>query len=129
MAYVWKHPKSPFWTGIYRDDQNQWRKKSTKKTAKSAAFAVAVEWERAAGMGRDRILTEAISREVIGGILERTSGETLRQSTVREFCAEWMLSKTKLVTLKEGHCLKHAQNWACRKRSFLGIPVPVLGRK
>jgi hypothetical protein len=40
-----------------------------------------------------------------------------------------LLSKTKLVILKEGHCLKHAQNWGCRKRSFLGIPVPVLGRE
>lgn len=94
MAYVWKHPKSSFWTGIYRDDQNQWRKRSTKKTAKTAALAVAIEWERAASMGRDRILTEAISREVIGGILERTTGETLRQSTVREFSAEWLSGKT-----------------------------------
>ena len=94
MAYVWKHPKSPFWTGIYRDDQNQWRKKSTKKTVKTAALAVAIEWERAGGMGRDKILTEAISREVIGGILERTTGETLRQSTVREFSAEWLRGKT-----------------------------------
>ena len=94
MAYVWKHPKSPFWTGIYRDDLNQWRKKSTKKTAKTTALALAIEWERAASMGRDKILTEAISREVIGGILERTTGETLRQSTVRAFCAEWMRGKT-----------------------------------
>ncbi len=94
MAYVWKHPKSPFWTGIYRDDQNQWRKKSTKKTAKTTALALAIEWERAAGMGRDKILTEAISREVIGGILERTTGEKLRQSTVREFSAEWLRGKT-----------------------------------
>jgi len=94
MAYVWKHPKSSFWMAVYRNEQNQWRKKTTKKTAKTAALAVAIEWERAASLGRDRILTEAISREVIGGILERTTGETLRQSSVREFCAEWMRGKT-----------------------------------
>jgi integrase len=94
MAYVWKHPKSPFWTGVYRDDQNQWRKKSTKKTVKTDALALAIEWERAARLGRDKVLTEAISREVIGGILERTTGETLRQSTVREFCDEWLRGKT-----------------------------------
>jgi integrase len=94
MAYVWKHPKSPFWMAVYRDERNQWRKKTTKKTAKTTALALALEWERAAQLGRDGILTEAISREVIGGILERTSGETLRQSTVREFCAEWMRGKT-----------------------------------
>ncbi len=77
MAYVWKHPKSPFWMGVYRDDQNQWRKKTTKKTVKTDALALAIEWERAARLGRDKVLTEAISREVIGGILERTTGETL----------------------------------------------------
>ena len=93
MAYVWKHPKSPFWTAVYRDDQNQWRKKSTKKTAKTAATLLAIEWERASKLGRDKVLTEAISREVIGGILERTTGETLRQSTVREFCDTWLRGK------------------------------------
>ena len=79
---------------VYRDDQNQWRKKTTKKSVKSAALTLSLEWERAAHMGRDKILTEAISREVIGGILERTTGETLRQGTVREFCAEWLRGKT-----------------------------------
>ena len=94
MAYVWKHPKSPFWMAVYRDEKNQWRKKTTKKISKTTARALADDWERAARMGRDNILTEAISREVIGDILKRTSGETLRQSTVREFCAEWMRGKT-----------------------------------
>jgi integrase len=55
---------------------------------------VAVEWERAAQLGRDRVLTEAVSREIIGGILERTTGEKLRQTTTREYCAEWMKGKT-----------------------------------
>lgn len=94
MAYVWKHPKSPFWMAVYRDEQNQWRKKTTKKTVKTAALALAIEWERAAQLGRDKVLTEAISREVIGGILERTTGEKLRQTTVREFAAEWLRGKT-----------------------------------
>jgi len=94
MAYVWKHPKSPFWMAVYRNEHNQWRKKTTKKTAKTTALALAIEWERAAQLGRDKILTEAISREVIGGILERTTGEKLRQSTLREFSAEWLRGKT-----------------------------------
>jgi site-specific recombinase XerD len=79
---------------VYRDEQNQWRKKTTKKTAKTTALALAIEWERAAQLGRDKILTETISREVIGGILERTTGEKLRQSTVRDFSAEWLRGKT-----------------------------------
>lgn len=94
MAYVWKHPKSPFWMAVYRNEENRWVKKTTKKTAKSMALALALEWERAAQLGRDRVLTEALSREVIGGILERTAGETLRKSTLREFCTEWLKGKS-----------------------------------
>lgn len=94
MAYVWQHPNSKFWTAVYRNDQNAWCKKTTKKTAKTTALAIAIEWERAAQLGRDRILTESLSREVIGGILERTTGEKLRQATLREFMAEWLRGKT-----------------------------------
>jgi integrase len=94
MAYVWKHPKSPFWTAVYRNDLNVWVKKSTKKTVKTRALALALEWERAAAMGRDRVLTESISREVIGDILERTTGERLRQATLREFITEWLRGKS-----------------------------------
>ncbi len=94
MATVWKHPNSPYWTAIYRDDQNRWRKKSTKLDNRTKALAVSVEWERAAQMGRDRTLTEAVSREVIGGILERTTGEKFRVQTTRDFCAQWLRGKT-----------------------------------
>jgi integrase len=94
MAYVWKHPSSPFWTAVYRNDQNVWCKKTTKKTAKTTALALALEWERAAQLGRDGVLTESLSREIIGGILERTTGEKLRQSTLREFTTEWLRGKT-----------------------------------
>ncbi len=94
MAYVWKHPKSKFWTAVYRNEQNVWTKKTTKKTAKTTAFTLALEWERAAQLGREGVLTESLSREIIGGILERTTGEKLRQSTVREFMDEWLRGKT-----------------------------------
>jgi integrase len=94
MAYVWKHPNSKYWTAVYRNELNVWCKKTTKKTAKTAALAVAIEWERASALGRDRVLTESVSREIIGGILERTTGEKLRQTTLREFCGVWLRGKT-----------------------------------
>lgn len=94
MAYTWKHPKSKYWTAVFRNEENVWVKKTTKKTAKTTALALALEWERAAQLGRDGILTESLSREIIGGILERTTGEKLRQAALREFCAEWLRGKT-----------------------------------
>jgi integrase len=94
MAYIWKHPNSRFYTAVYRNDQNAWCKKSTKSTARTTAMSIALELERASEMGRQKVLTESICREVLGGILERTTGEKLRQSTVREFCTEWLRGKT-----------------------------------
>lgn len=105
MATVWKHPQSPFWTAVYRDEQNRWRKKSTKLRDRSKALAAALEFERAASMGRDATLTEAVSRDVIGGILERTTGEKLRVQTVRVFCAEWLRGKT--LAKQEGTSIRY----------------------
>lgn len=94
MAYIWKHPNSRFFTAVYRNEKNVWCKKSTKSTARSVSMGIALELERAAQMGRQKVLTESVCREIIGGILERTTGEKLRQATVREFCAEWLRGKT-----------------------------------
>src|SRR5438876_8712270 len=73
VATVWKHPASPYWSAVFRDEQNVWRKKTTKRRERTKALAMAIEWERAARLGREGILTEMLSREIIGGILERTA--------------------------------------------------------
>lgn len=111
MATVWKHPQSPFWSAVYRDEQNRWRKKSTKLTERSKALALSLEWERAASMGRDATLTEAVSRHVIGGILERTTGEKLRVQTVRDFCGEWLRGKT--YSKQEGTSIRYKGTVDC----------------
>ena len=54
---------------------------------------MAIEWERAGQLGREGVLTEALSREVIGGILARTTGESLRVVSVRDHCMRWLQSK------------------------------------
>lgn len=105
MATVWKHPNSPYWTGIYRDEAGIWRKKSTKKKNRTEALTVAIAWEKAGELGRDKHLTEARSREIIGGILERTTGEKLRCESVREFCTRWLKGKTD--AKHEGTCTRY----------------------
>jgi len=109
MATIWKHPWSPYWTAVYKDEQNIWRKKSTKlrgQKNRSKAMALSIEWERAARLGRERTLTETVSREIIGGILERTTGETLRAETLREFCDRWL--KAKATNKSEGTHTRYA---------------------
>jgi integrase len=117
MAYVRKQQRSKFWTAVYRNEKNVWTHKTTKKTAKTTALALALEWERAAQLGRERILTESLSREIIGGILERTTGEQLRQATLREFCDEWLRGKTN--ARQEGTATRYAASIE-RFRDFMG---------
>lgn len=94
MAYVWKHPNSSFWTAVYLDHFNCWRKKTTKQKACGKAFELALEWERTAKLGREHLLTENKSREIIAGTLERTTGEKLQHTTFKAFCADWLKGKS-----------------------------------
>ena len=75
MSYLWHTfgniRKSKYWTAVFRNDQNAWVQEDHWKTAKTKALALAIEWERAAH-GPRWVLTESLSREIIGGILERT---------------------------------------------------------
>lgn len=106
MATVWKHQNSPFWTGVYRDEQNVWRKKTTKNRDRTKALAMAIEWERAASLAREGILTESISRDIVGGILERTTGQKLRYDSTRDFCAKWI--RGKVAAKAEGTAIRYA---------------------
>jgi hypothetical protein len=52
-----------------------------------------------------------------------------RKKHNNKFARLQLLSESKLVISLEGQRLKHARNWACRKRSFQGTPVPDSGRE
>ena len=91
---------------MFRDEAGAWKKKTTRLKDRTKAFTLAAEWERAGGMGRQRILTEAVSREIIGGILKRTTDEELRADTVREFCGRWL--KGKELAKHEGTSIRYA---------------------
>ena len=94
MATVWKHPNTPFWTAVFRDEDGVWRRKTTRLRDRTKALAVADEWERAGRLDRDNVLTEATNREVSGGVLERTTGDIMRKESTREFCTRWLKAKS-----------------------------------
>jgi hypothetical protein len=54
-----------------------------------------------------------------------TNVKNLKQNNLRLR----LLSESKLVISQARQRLKHAQNWACRKRFLQGIPVPDSGRE
>ncbi len=93
MANVWKHPKSPYWYARYADETGRWVNRSTKQTKKGDALQVALEWERSSRLGRARELTEAQSRKILSGILERTVGDSIRQIPTRIYLENWLAGK------------------------------------
>jgi integrase len=128
MAYVCKHPNSPYWTGIYKDETGAWRRKSTKEKERKKAITAALEWERAGELGRNKVLTESVSREIVSGILERTTGDTLRKESTRDFCARWLKGKTELK--HEGTSTRYAGSIE-KFLGFLGsradMPIQTIG--
>jgi integrase len=71
-----------------------WALRSTKCADRQKALAVAMEFERAAKIGRAGNLVEAQARLVVADIMARAgTDETLRSPSVADFLADWLKTK------------------------------------
>lgn len=112
MPSLWKREKSPYWVCCYTSATGQRLKKSTKVTIKptkgekrkdgsaktaadkrSEAWEVCLSIDRAEHHARNGTLTEQQAKKIIGEILERTTGEPLRNYTVRDWLNHWLEMK------------------------------------
>jgi integrase len=101
--------RSPFWICCYTSSTGQRLQKSTKITIKplkgekrkegspkttadkrAEALEVCLAYERAENHAKNGTLTEQQAKKVIGEILERTTGEPLRNFKVRDWFAHWL---------------------------------------
>jgi integrase len=98
--------RSPFWIHCYTSAEGRRLKKSTKQTDKKKAIEVALAVERAESMARQGTLTEARARDLIGEVLERTSGETLPLYTAEGWLREWLEGKA--VSRSANTCIKYS---------------------
>ncbi len=97
MAYLFKNPASRFWYAgfdfVGPDGRMQRRQRSTKRTNRREALALAVAWEEAARKGGEGRLTVAIARAVLGDSTETFTGERLDAVTVKEHFSGWLANK------------------------------------
>lgn len=94
MASLHKRPRSPYYHASFLAPDGRWKLCSTKCEDRTAAMAVALEFERAAKLGRAGNLVEAQARKVVADIMERAGGEeTLRAPSVDKFLNQWLASK------------------------------------
>jgi integrase len=90
MACIWKHPNSKYWMARFYDLNGKRRNRSTKTEDRKEARKLAAIYEDAARRKR----TALQSRRVISALHKEITGEGLPVSTVREFFARWLETKS-----------------------------------
>ena len=93
MASLHKQPNRPYWFCAFYQPDGTRAFKSTKKTKRSEAMAVCVEWERAAKLGREGRLSENQARQVVADIFMKANASALPTSTTKDFLAAWLSRK------------------------------------
>ncbi|MDD5350910.1 MAG: phage integrase SAM-like domain-containing protein [Chthoniobacteraceae bacterium] len=110
MSAAWKHPKSPYWTAIYKDENGKWRRVPTKEKLKSKALLRAQDLEDLGAQLRDLRLSEQAFLKECDRMRRRRFGDR-DQRTVREFFTTWLASQTLLNTegtsARYGRTAKH----------------------
>lgn len=85
--------RSPYWIACYTSADGRRLKKSTKQTARHKALEIALALERAEQLAAKSTLTETRARELIGEILERTTGDTVQFYTIEAWLRDWLKGK------------------------------------
>lgn len=85
--------RSPYWIACYTSADGRRLKKSTKETVRARALEIALTLERAEVMARRSTLTEIRARELIGEVLERTTGESVQFYTAEAWLRDWLRGK------------------------------------
>ena len=106
MPSLCKRERSPFWYCCYSSATGQRLKKSTGETNRAKALEFCLTVQRAEDMAARGTLTETRARELIGEVLERTSGETVEFFTAEGWLRDWLRGKE--VSKAEGTHTKYA---------------------
>jgi integrase len=106
MASLCKREKSPYWYCCYSAADGRRLKKSTEQTERTKAMEVCLALERAESLAARGTLTESRARELIGEVLERTSGESLPFFTAESWLRDWLRGKE--VSKSAGTHVKYA---------------------
>lgn len=111
-------PGSTYYMADYTAADGSRRRVSTKKTDPAQAKQFLATLLAAEKLAREERLTEARARELIGEIVERTTGERLNFFTVRSWFEDWVAGKT--MSKADGTAVRYSQ----AARGFLDFLGP-----
>lgn len=85
--------RSPFWVCCYRAADGRRLKKSTEQEDKTKAMEFCLALQRSEDLAGQGLLTETRARELIGEVLERTTGDKLPFFTAEGWLKDWLRGK------------------------------------
>lgn len=94
MASLTKKKTSKNWIAVFTLSDGRRTNRSTGTTDKKKAQRIADDFQRMEKAGREKRLTEGAVRRTLNDILERHTGDSLNQETVKDFLASWIGGKT-----------------------------------
>lgn len=102
MPSLVKDVRSPFWICCFTSSDGRRLKKSTKQKDRRKALEICLALDRAESLARQGVLTEARARELVGEVVQRTSGESLQYFTVEQWFGHWIEGKTDSKAVRTG---------------------------
>lgn len=117
MASIRRHPRSKYFYACFIGADGRAVQRSTKATDRATALQIALQFEKAAKLGRRGRLIDTQARKVINEIFELSNDQTLPCSTVKDFLKQWLSNKS----LEMGETSYRRYEHGCREfLNFLG---------
>ncbi|SVB76287.1 uncharacterized protein METZ01_LOCUS229141, partial [marine metagenome] len=93
MAWLRRHPHSPYWQAIINLPDGRKTTRSTGTTKKRDALQIALKFEEAANMGQQGTLVERRARKTIADIYLIANRATLETSSIKQYLQNWLKRK------------------------------------
>ena len=93
MAWLRRHPHSPYWQAIINLPDGRKTTRSTGTTKKRDALQIAMKFEEATNMGQQGTLVERRARKTIADIYLIANRATLETSSIKQYLQNWLKRK------------------------------------
>ena len=93
MAWLRRHPHSPYWQAIINLPDGRKTTRSTGTTKKRDALQIALKFEEAANMGQLGTLVERRARKTIADIYAIANDSSLETSSIKTYLQSWLKRK------------------------------------
>ena len=120
MASIHRKQNSPFYHAAFYLPDGRRTLRSTGTADRKKALAIALEYEKASGLGRQGLLTDQKAREAIASIYAIANADLLPSSTVGEYLDRWL--KVKAIETKDSTVAEYSKT-AERLKKTLGPKV------